>query len=302
MSKWATDYLAKNYVQLWIGEKPKGKDVVGDDLLRLCYIYLASYANENNNFECWVSAERQANDMRKDERSVRRARSQLQVAGLMLDTGRQVRQSKVWQIVLPGYAEWINELAKTGAYTPDASTLTTTGADQGADQGATTGATTGAKTGAKTGADQGATTGADQSASTSQTEPELEKNCVNTTQQKLEQTLLENAVRLELTVIKSEIPFENICNAKNKQKLFLPVVKQVLKTFGDKSANDRDCAVYVLSKIHPDNDKFKCSTSTYQVLNERYCQPAPDRAKLIDGQTFIGDLAKTFKDENYEPF
>ena len=286
MSKWATDYLAKNYVQLWIGEKPKGKDVVGDDLLRLCYIYLASYANENNNFECWVSAERQANDMRKDERSVRRARSQLQVAGLMIDTGRQVRQSKVWQIVLPGYAEWINELAKTGAYTPDASTLTTTGADQGADQGA--------KTGAKTGATQ--------SASTSQTEPELEKECVSTNQQKLEQTLLENAVRIELTVIPSTVPFKNICNAQKKQNLFLPAVKQALKMFGDRSANDRDCAVYVLSKIHPDNDKFKCSTSTYQALNERYCHREPDRAKLIEGQTFIGDLAKTFKDENYEPF
>jgi hypothetical protein len=298
MSKWATDYLAKNYVQLWIGEKPKGKDVVGDDLLRLCYIYLASYANENNNFECWVSAERQANDMRKDERSVRRARSQLQSAGLMIDTGRQVRQSKVWQIVLPGYAEWISELTKTGAYTPDASTLT----DQGADQGAKTGADQGAKTGADQGAKTGAKTGATQSASTSQTEPELEKKCVNTNQQKLEQTLLENAVRLELTIIKSQIPFENICNSANKQALFLPVVKQALKKFGDKSANDRDCAVYVLSKIHPDNRDFKCSLSTHQTLNERYCQPAPDRARLIDGQTFIGDLAKNYQNNIDEPF
>ena len=87
-----------------------------------------------------------------------------------------------------------------------------------------------------------------------------------------------------------------------KQKLFLPVVKQALKLFGDKSANDRDCAVYVLSKIHPDNSDFKCSYSTYQTLNERYCQPAPDRAKLIDGQTFIGDLAKNYQNDIDEPF
>jgi hypothetical protein len=136
----------------------------------------------------------------------------------------------------------------------------------------------------------------------SQPQTELKETHINTTEQSPEQTLLKNAVRLELTIIKSQIPFENICNSPNKQALFLPVVKQVLKMFGDKSANDRDCAVYVLSKIHPDNRDFKCSLSTHQTLNERYCQPAPDRARLIEGQTFIGDLAKKYQNNIDEPF
>ena len=109
--------------------------------------------------------------------------------------------------------------------------------------------------------------------------------------------MLQNAVRLELTVKKSEIPFENICNAQKKQKLFLPVVKQALKLFGDKSANDRDCAVYVLSKIHPDNDTFKCSPSTYQTLNERYCHREPEIDNADNYQLIDTTTAEQYADE-----
>ena len=161
MSKWGVAYLAQNYVQLWQGEKPTGKNIVGDDPLRLCYLYLASYADEKNNFECWVSIETQASEMRKDQRTVRRARAQLQQAGLMIDTGKRVRQAKVWQIVLPGFQDWFDENIKTGANAPDESAPVSSNG-------------TGAKRGAYTGAKTGAKTGADVSASAPQTEQEQE--------------------------------------------------------------------------------------------------------------------------------
>ena len=161
MSKWGVAYLAQNYVQLWQGKKPTGKNIVGDDPLRLCYLYLASYADEKNNFECWVSIETQASEMRKDQRTVRRARAQLQQAGLMIDTGKRVRQAKVWQIVLPGFQDWFDENIKTGANAPDESAPVSSNG-------------TGAKRGAKTGAKTGANSGALVSASAPQTEQEQE--------------------------------------------------------------------------------------------------------------------------------
>ena len=173
MSKWGCAYLSQNYVQLWQGEKPTGKNIIGDDTVRLCYLYLASYADEKNNFECWVGIETQASEMRKDQRTVRRARAQLQQAGLMLDTGRRVGLAKVWRIVLPEFQEWFDEIIKTGANAPDESAPVSsdgTGANKGADSGAKRGA----KRGAKTGADKGADSGALQSASAPQTELEQE--------------------------------------------------------------------------------------------------------------------------------
>jgi len=174
VGKWAADYLAKNYVELWQGEKPTGKNIVGDDPLRLCLIYLASYADEKNNFECWVGIETQASEMRKDQRTVRRARAQLQRAGLMIDSGKRVRQAKVWQIVVPGFQDWFDENINTGAYAPDESVRPKT-KRRGAKRGARTGAKRGAKTGAERGAKTGAETGALESASTPQTEQELKK-------------------------------------------------------------------------------------------------------------------------------
>jgi hypothetical protein len=169
MSKWGVAYLAQNYVQLWQGEKPTGKNIIGDDAVRLCYNYLASYADEKNNFECWVGIETQASEMRKDQRTVRRARAQLQQAGLMLDTGRRVGLAKVWQIVLPGFQEWFDENIKTGANAPDESAPVISNGT-----GAKRGAYTGAKRGAKRGANTGANSGALVSASAPQIEQEQE--------------------------------------------------------------------------------------------------------------------------------
>ena len=173
MSKWGCAYLSQNYVQLWQGEKPTGKNIIGDDTVRLCYLYLASYADEKNNFDCWVGIETQASEMRKDQRTVRRARAQLQQAGLMLDTGRRVGLAKVWRIVLPEFQEWFDENIKTGANAPDESAPVSSNGT-GANRGAYTGAKRGAKKGAKKGANTGVETGALVSASAPQTEQEQE--------------------------------------------------------------------------------------------------------------------------------
>jgi hypothetical protein len=99
-----------------------------------------------------------------------------------------------------------------------------------------------------------------------------------------------------LDITPSKVPFDKICNSKATQRDYLPKVQQALKMFGNKSASDRDCAVYVLSKIHLDNDLFKCSPSTYQTLSERYCRDYTERSNLIEGQKLLGDAVQNVID------
>ena len=243
MSKWGVLYLSQNAVKLWSKEQPKGKDVVGDDALRLIYINAVGHANEDQGFRCWVSPETQAVELDKDERQIRRARKQLQQAGLMIDTGEKKGQAKVWQIVVPGFQEWFDE-------TIELDTASTTGAS-------TTVAKSGAKSGAKDGAKSGAKSGASAKASTPQTEQ-------NFTEQTSEQVMFENVIKAELRIIPTQAP---IYKLKKLKQNYLPIIEDVLKRFPG-TENNRDAVFYVLSKVFAGDPRFICTPSTYMELKK----------------------------------
>jgi len=239
MSKWGVLYLSQNAVKLWSKEQPKGKDVVGDDALRLIYINAVGHANEDQGFRCWVSPETQAVELDKDERQIRRARKQLQQAGLMIDTGEKKGQAKVWQIVVPGFQEWFDE-------TIELVTASTTGAS-----------TTVAKSGAMSGAKSGAKSGANVKASTPQTEQNL-------TEPTSEQVLFENVIKAELKIIPTQAPIDKL---KKLKQNYLPIIKDVLERFPG-TENNRDAIYYVLSKVFAGDPRFICTPSTYMELKK----------------------------------
>ena len=239
MSKWGVLYLSQNAVKLWSKEQPKGKEVVGDDALRLIYINAVGHANEENGFRCWVSPETQAVELDKDERQIRRARKQLQQAGLMIDTGERKRQAKVWQIVVPGFQEWFDEIIELD-------TASTTGAS-----------TTGAKSGAKDGAKSGAKSGASAKASTPQTKQNL-------TELTSEQVMFENVIKAELRIIPTQAPIDKL---KKLKQNYLPIIEDVLERFPG-TENNRDAVIYVLSKVFAGDPRFICTPSTYMELKK----------------------------------
>lgn len=239
MSKWGVLYLSQNAVRLWHNKQPKGKDVVGDDALRLIYINAVGHANEDQGFRCWVSPETQAVELDKDERQIRRARKQLQQVGLMLDTGEKKGSAKVWQIVVPGFQEWFDEIIEPG-------TASTTGAT-----------TTVAKSGAKSGAKGGAKSGASAKASTPQTKQNL-------TELTSEQVMFENVIKAELKIIPTQAPIDKL---KKLKQNYLPIIKDVLEQFPG-TENNRDAIYYVLSKVFKNDPRFICTNSTYYELKK----------------------------------
>ena len=226
-------YLSQNAVRLWHNKQPKGKDVIGDDALRLIYINAVGHANEDQGFRCWVSPETQAVELDKDERQIRRARKQLQQAGLMLDTGEKKGQAKVWQIVVPGFQEWFDETIETAS---------------------TTGATT---TVAESGAKSGAKSGASTKASTPQTKQNL-------TELTSEQVMFENVIKAELKIIPTQAPIDKL---KKLKQNYLPIIKDVLDQFPG-TENNRDAHIYVLSKVFKNDPRFICTNSTYCELKK----------------------------------
>lgn len=239
MSKWGVLYLSQNAVKLWGDTPPKGKDVIGEYLLRLIYINTVGHANEDNGFLCWVSPETQAVELGVLERQVRRGRKQLQQAGLMLDTGEKKGLAKVWQIIVPGFYEWFNELIP-----PD--TASATGASTTVDE-----------SGAKSGADNGAKSGAIVSAS----DPQTKQNQTETTSQ---QVLFENVIKAELKIIPTQTPINKL---KKIKQSYLPIIRDVLEQFPG-TENNRDAVIYVLSKVFPGDPRFICTPSTYIELKK----------------------------------
>ena len=237
---------------------------------------LAYHCNEQDQNRVWVGSIKQATETKMGRSTILLARKALLQAGWLIDLSeREKFGAWVYRLEIPGFTEWL-----TG--TNSQTTNSQTDID---------------KVGTSTGLGTGLGTGLN-----SQPQTELNKTNINTTQQSPEQTLIRLCKKIELTKIPSEVPFEKICNSLATQTNYLPVVKQALKSFGDRSANDRDCAIYVLSKIHKDNRDFKCTNETYKTLCEKYPQPQSNPSKLLDSQTFIGDLAKNYLDENNEPF
>jgi hypothetical protein len=239
MSKWGVLYLSQNAVKLWGDTPPKGKDVIGEYLLRLIYINTVGHANEDNGFKCWVSPETQAVELGVLERQVRRGRKQLQQAGLMLDTGEKKGLAKVWQIIVPGFYEWFNELIP-----PD--TASATGASTTVDE-----------SGAKSGADNGAKSGAIVSAS----DPQTKQNQTETTS---EQVLFENVIKAELKIIPTQTPINKL---KKIKQSYLPIIRDVLEQFPG-TENNRDAVTYVLSKVFAGDPRFICTPSTYIELKK----------------------------------
>ena len=232
-------YLSQNAVKLWGDTPPKGKDVIGEYLLRLIYINTVGHANEDNGFKCWVSPETQAVELGVLERQVRRGRKQLQQAGLMLDTGEKKGLAKVWQIIVPGFYEWFNELIP-----PD--TASATGASTTVDE-----------SGAKSGADNGAKSGAIVSAS----DPQTKQNQTETTS---EQVLFENVIKAELKIIPTQTPINKL---KKIKQSYLPIIRDVLEQFPG-TENNRDAVTYVLSKVFAGDPRFICTPSTYIELKK----------------------------------
>ena len=239
MSKWGVLYLSQNAVKLWGDTPPKGKDVVGEYLLRLIYINAVGHANEDNGFKCWVSPETQAVELGVLERQVRRGRKQLQQAGLMVDTGEKKGLAKVWQIVVPGFYEWFNELIPPN-------TASATGASTTVDQ-----------SGAEGGAEGGAKSGARVSAS----DPQTKQNQTETTS---EQVLFENVIKAELKIIPTQTPINKL---KKIKQSYLPIIRDVLEQFPG-TENNRDAVTYVLSKVFAGDPRFICTPSTYIELKK----------------------------------
>ena len=239
MSKWGVLYLSQNAVKLWSDTPPKGKDVIGEYLLRLIYINTVGHANEDNGFKCWVSPETQAVELGVLERQVRRGRKQLQQAGLMLDTGEKKGLAKVWQIIVPGFYEWFNELIPPN-------TASATGASTTVDE-----------SGAKSGADNGAKSGAIVSAS----DPQTKQNQTETTS---EQVLFENVIKAELKIIPTQTPINKL---KKIKQSYLPIIRDVLEQFPG-TENNRDAVTYVLSKVFAGDPRFICTPSTYMELKK----------------------------------
>jgi hypothetical protein len=235
MSKWGVLYLSQNAVKLWGDTPPKGKDVIGEYLLRLIFINTVGHANEDNGFKCWVSPETQAVELGVLERQVRRGRKQLQQAGLMLDTGEKKGLAKVWQIVVPGFYEWFNELIPPN-------TASATGASTTVD---------------KSGAESGAESGARVSAS----DPQTKQNQTKTTS---EQVLFENVIKAELKIIPTQTPINKL---KKIKQSYLPIIKDVLEQFPG-TENNRDAVTYVLSKVFAGDPRFICTPSTYMELKK----------------------------------
>ena len=232
-------YLSQNAVKLWGDTPPKGKDVIGEYLLRLIFINTVGHANEDNGFKCWVSPETQAVELGVLERQVRRGRKQLQQAGLMLDTGEKKGLAKVWQIVVPGFYEWFNELIPPN-------TASATGASTTVD-----------KSGAESGAESGAKSGARVSAS----DPQTKQNQTETTS---EQVLFENVIKAELKIIPTQTPINKL---KKIKQSYLPIIKDVLEQFPG-TENNRDAVTYVLSKVFAGDPRFICTPSTYMELKK----------------------------------
>ena len=244
MSKWLVLYLTQNAIKLSCNKKAKGKDVVGDDALRLILMNLAGHANETEGLKVWVSPETQAEELEKDMRQVRRGRKQLREQGLMIDTGEKKGQAKVWQLKVPGFDEWVEDFLHLD-------TTSTTGAS-----------TTGANGGAKTGANRGAKTGALLSASAPQTE--LNETDLPTSRPQSEQVLFENVIRAELKIIPTQAP---IAKLKKIKQHYLPICRRVLERFPGQE-NNRDAVIYALSKIFADDPRFICTPSTFMELKK----------------------------------
>ena len=243
MSKWGVLYLSQNAVKLWGDTPPKGKDVIGEYLLRLIYINTVGHANEDNGFKCWVSPETQAVELGILERQVRRGRKQLQQAGLMVATGEKKGLAKVWQIIVPGFYEWLDELIP-----PD--TASATGASTTVDE-----------SGAKSGADNGAKSGAKSGARVSASDPQTEQNQTETTS---EQVLFENVIKAELKIIPTQAPINKL---KKMKQSYLPIIRDVLEQFPG-TENNRDAVIYVLSKVFAGDPRFICTPSTYMELKK----------------------------------
>jgi len=244
MSKWLTLYLSQNAVKLSCNKKAKGKDVVGDDALRLILNNLAGHANETDGLKVWVSPETQAEELKKDMRQVRRGRKQLQEQGLMIETGEKKGQAKVWELKIPGFNEWVEDFLHLD-------TASTTGAS-----------TTGANGGAKTGANRGANRGALVSASAPQTE--LNETDLSTSTLQSEQVLFENVIKAELKIIPTQAPIEKLKKIKQN---YLPTIRQVLERFPGQE-NNRDAVIYALSKIFAHDPRFMCTPSTFMDLKK----------------------------------
>ena len=243
MSKWGVLYLSQNAVKLWGDTPPKGKDVIGEYLLRLIFINTVGHANEDNGFNCWVSPETQAVELGVLERQVRRGRKQLQQAGLMLDTGEKKGLAKVWQIVVPGFYEWFNELIPPN-------TASATGASTTVD-----------KSGAESGAESGAKSGAESGARVSASDPQTKQNLTEPTS---EQVLFENVIKAELKIIPTQTPIDKL---KKIKQSYLPIIRDVLEQFPG-TENNRDAVIYVLSKVFAGDPRFICTPSTYMELKK----------------------------------
>ena len=253
---------------------------------------LVWHCNEHENNEVYVGCVTQARETKMGRSTILLARKALTQAGWYIYTGeKKLYGAWVYRLEIPGFADWLGLNSQT---TYEQATGTNSQTDN-----TNVGLNSGLDNGSSNGLDNGSSNGA-----TSQPQTELNQININTTEHEFEQILIRKCKKLELQIIPctKQVPFDNICKSKNTQATFLPVVRQALKRFGNKSANDRDCAVYVLSKIHPDNNQFRCTDNTYQTLSERYLNREPDRAKLIDGQNLLGDLAKNFQNQIDEPF
>ena len=240
---------------------------------------LVWHCNEQDQNKVWVGLIKQASETKLGRSTCLLARRSLSQAGWLIDTGeKEIFGAWVYRLEIPGFDKW---LSSTNSQTTNSQAdISEPGLGIGLGNALGTGLGIGLGNALGTGLGNGLN---------SQSKTELNETKLNPTQPDFEQVLIRLCKKIELDIFPSQVPFDKICNSKATQRDYLPKVQQALKMFGNKSASDRDCAVYVLSKVHPDNDNFKCSHSTYQTLDERYSRPKTKQINLIEGQKLLGD-------------
>ena len=120
--------------------------------------------------------------------------------------------------------------------------------------------------------------------SNAKTEQNLNEKDINTTTQTKTEMLFNKVLELELQAIPTQVPKHAL--KKKKSATYLPIIETVLQRCPN-GETDRDVAVWVLSLVYPNDDKFHLSHAGWSAIERKY--PLP-----LDLNDVVNGLVKGF--------
>lgn len=205
----------------------------------------------------WVGSRAQEKECDMARSSVVMARKLLIQHGWLIKTGVKHRAGvEEYKVVLPGYDP-----------SSGMSKQTTNEMSSGLPSGVSSGIPSGLPSGVSSGLPSGVSSGV---FSNAKTEHNLNEKEINTTTTTNAEMLFDKVLDMELQVIPTQVPRHAL--KKLKSATYLPVIEDVLKRCPN-GAQDRDVAVWVLSLVYPNNDKFRQSLAGWSAIETKYPLP-----------------------------